>query len=163
MDRLTWRSGKNVYLTKRADVCFANKPIRMRAFCVGCRGSQNREKCGILLAIDRLAAYEDTGMQPEEIHTVKAELENAPLTLTELREMPLQEWLWVEIVHPTKRQRFHGVDSSYYRIFDDYTGGEALCCGWPGTIFEFEFEDYGKNWLAYRHKPEEAQHETDTL
>lgn len=90
------------------------------------------------------------------IERAMAEKDNAPLTLEELREMPLQEWLWVEIVHPTKRQQMHEVVSGYYRVYEDYTDGEALCCGFPGMIFEFEYEEYGKNWLAYRHKPEEG-------
>ena len=83
-------------------------------------------------------------------------LANTPLTLEELREMALLEWLWVEVIRPTKRQQFRNIKSAYYQIFEDYTDGEALCCGWPGVIHEFEYEDYGKTWLAYCHKPGEV-------
>lgn len=82
---------------------------------------------------------------------------NAPLTLDELREMELFEWLWVEVVKPTERQAFRKLESAYYQVFEDYTGGEALCCGWPGLIHEFEYADYGKTWLACRCKPELAK------
>ena len=80
---------------------------------------------------------------------------NDPLTLEELREMGLFEWLWVEVIHPTKSQLLREVESAYYQVFEDYTDGDAICCGWPGLIHDFAYEDYGKNWLAYRRKPEE--------
>lgn len=81
---------------------------------------------------------------------------NEPLTLEELRKMGLLEWLWVELVHPSQRQLFRNITSAYYQIYTDYTDGEALCCGWPGIIHEFEYGDYGKTWLAYRNKPVEV-------
>ena len=104
--------------------------------------------------LDRLAAYEDTGLEPEDVKALAAEQANAPLTLDELLEMPLREWLWIDVTHPTQRYQIYAVESAYYRICEDYTKGEALCCGWPGLIFEFEYKDYGKTWLAYRRKPE---------
>ncbi|MDE7260972.1 MAG: hypothetical protein K2N78_02755 [Oscillospiraceae bacterium] len=39
---------------------------------------------------------------------------NPPLTLEELREMGLLEWLWVEVMRPTKRQLFLNIASAYY-------------------------------------------------
>ena len=104
--------------------------------------------------IDRLAAYEDTGLTPEEIMAL-VQPPNDQLTLEELREMGLFEWLWVEVIHPTKSQLLCKVESAYYQVFEDYTDGDAICCGWPGLIHDFAYEDYGKNWLAYRRKPEE--------
>lgn len=82
---------------------------------------------------------------------------NGPLTMEELREMGLFEWLWVEVIHPTKSQLRREVESAYYQVFEDYTDGDAICCGWPGLIHDFAYEDYGKNWLAYRRKPEEEE------
>lgn len=104
--------------------------------------------------IDRLAAYEDTGLTPEEIMAL-VQPPNDQLTLEELREMGLFEWLWVEVIHPTKSQLLREVESAYYQVFEDYTDGDAICCGWPGLIHDFAYEDYGKTWLAYRRKPEE--------
>lgn len=66
---------------------------------------------------------------------------NDPLTMEQLREMGLFEWIWVELIHPTKRQTFYEVQSGYYQIY------------------EFEYGVYGENWLAYRRKPEEEQHD----
>ena len=70
MERLTFRSGKKVYLY-HADACWAGKPIKERAFCHDhkCASDPNfdRRKCGVCNLIDRLAAYEDTGLEPEEI------------------------------------------------------------------------------------------------
>ena len=170
------RDGKT-YATGPATTCWGNRPMDERAFCTGCHGAKDnrdvdRSKCGPLAIIDRLAAYEDTGLTPEEVADLQrawdmyggeegitallATPPNAPLTLEELREMPLLEWLWVEVIRPTKRQQFRNIKSAYYQIFEDYTDGEALCCGWPGVIHEFEYEDYGKTWLAYRRKPEEG-------
>ena len=65
MDRITVRGkGGNVYLTGYADVCWGGRPVRARAFCTGCHGAKDnrdvdRSKCGPLILIDRLAAYED--------------------------------------------------------------------------------------------------------
>lgn len=73
MDRITVRGkGGNVYLTGYADVCWGGRPVRARAFCTGCHGAKDnrdvdRSKCGPLTLIDRLAAYEDTGLEPEDI------------------------------------------------------------------------------------------------
>lgn len=81
---------------------------------------------------------------------------NDQLTLEELREMDLFEWLWIEVVCPSRMQVFRKIESAYYQVFEDYTDGDALCCGWPGLIHKFEYDDYGKTWLAYRRRPEEV-------
>ena len=79
MERLTTRSGftNEVYLTGKADVCWADRPIEERAFCVGCHRHKgmDRTNCGALMLVDRLAAYEDTGLEPEEIIELKARME----------------------------------------------------------------------------------------
>ena len=98
---------------------------------------------------------EDTGLTPEEIMAL-VQPPNDQLTLEELREMGLFEWLWVEVIHPTKSQLLCKVESAYYQVFEDYTDGDAICCGWPGLIHDFAYEDYGKTWIAYRRKPEEG-------
>lgn len=63
-----------VYGTGPATVCWGGRPVGERAFCVGCHGTKDnrdvdRSKCGPLAIIDRLAAYEDTGLGPDEITT----------------------------------------------------------------------------------------------
>ena len=77
--------------------------------------------------------------------TKKAE----PLTLDELREMPIRDWVWIDVFHSKEAV------SSYYRKYDGYKKDEIFWCGYPGLGFRFFYEDYGKTWLAYRQKPEE--------
>lgn len=78
---------------------------------------------------------------------------NEPLTVEEVRDLPLRDWLWIEVI---QNGYYREAKSAYYRVQADYSKGEALCCGYPGLGFEFDYEDYDKTWLAYRHKPEEG-------
>ena len=75
---------------------------------------------------------------------------NEPLTLDELRKMPISDWVWIDVLHSKEAV------SSYYRKYDGYKKDEIFWCGYPGIGFRFYYEDYGKTWLAYRQKPEEG-------
>ena len=75
---------------------------------------------------------------------------NEPLTLDELRQMPIRDWVWIDVFHSKEAV------SSYYRKYDGYKKDEIFWCGYPGLGFRFFYEDYGKTWLAYRSKPEEG-------
>lgn len=98
----------------------------------------------IPVAMARLAAYEDTGLEPEEIRALIS-LPNAPLTLDELREMagePVwfscdfsQTYRWRVILSVTKEIVY----------FTDRGHGNA--------------KDYGVTWLAYRRNQEEVRRE----
>lgn len=70
MERLTEHSGDSVFI-KGCKTLYAN---------------QGRKGAPASNAIVRLAAYEDTGLSPEEIKALIAPL-NDPLTLNELRKM----------------------------------------------------------------------------
>lgn len=95
---------------------------------------------------DRLKAYEDTGLEPEEIEKAMAisalreqeERENPkPLTLDELREMDGEPvWIddWVEDSHGWELSE----DASDYFDDDSRTA-----------------ESYGICWVSYRSKPKE--------
>ena len=83
----------------------------------------------------------------------KGQERNAPLNLDELREMPISDWVWIDVLHSKEAV------SSYYRKYDGYKKDEIFWCGYPGLGFRFFYEDYGKIWLAYRQKPEEDDHE----
>ena len=74
---------------------------------------------------------------------------NKTLTLDELRQMPIRDWVWIDVLHSKETV------SSYYRKYDGYKKDEIFWCGYPGIGFRFFYEDYGKTWLAYRQKPEE--------
>ena len=79
---------------------------------------------------------------------------NEPLTLDELREMPIRDWVWIDILNPDAFRSKETV-SAYYRKYDGYKADEIFWCGYPGLGFGFDYADYGKTWLAYRQKPEE--------
>lgn len=85
----------------------------------------------------------------------KAERENpAPLTIEELRQMD-GEPVWVDDRNYTSYSGYC-VICAPKDTFSDH--GDRYCiaeipgceCGWH------EFEKYGVNWIAYRHKPKEV-------
>ena len=78
-----------------------------------------------------------------------------PLTLDELRQMPIRDWVWIEILNPDAFRSKETV-SAYYRKYDGYKKDEIFWCGYPGLGFGFDYADYGNTWLAYRRKPEEG-------
>lgn len=90
----------------------------------------------------RLAAYEDTGLTPEEISALIPP-PNAPLTLEELREMD-GDAVWVVPLND-----FEILPANY--LVNAYA--EQMVVDKFGAYLDFE--DYGKTWLAYRRKPEE--------
>ena len=81
-----------------------------------------------------------------------------PLTLDELRQLPIRDWVWIEILNPDAFRSKETV-SAYYRKYDGYKADEIFWCGYPGLGFGFDYADYGKTWLAYRQKPEEDDHD----
>ena len=103
---------------------------------------------------DGLSYYEALDMaisalrQQEHFREVTKKVE--PLTLDELRQMPIRDWVWIDVFHSKEAV------SSYYRKYDGYKKDEIFWCGYPGLGFRFFYEDYGKTWLAYRQKPEEG-------
>lgn len=142
MERLTERT-KDGYVT----TCFWETNTENGMYDLN---EQLAEKC-----IDRLAAYEDTGLTPEEVTDLMAPHKavkepralvapppNTPLTPAELREMPGPVW----ICYP---QETFGPQ---HIMADD------ISC----TRYQFSFADYGKTWLAYRRKPEE-ENDASTL
>ena len=92
--------------------------------------------------VDRLAAYEDTGLEPEEIMERIAP-PNPPLTLEDLREMDGGP-VWVE-----------SVEGKFVPLWLLVNVNEEEA---HSAYYEFcEFADYGKTWLAYRFKTEKVQ------
>ena len=86
----------------------------------------------------------------QEDHFLEVTKKVEPLTLDELRQMPIRDWVWIDVLHSKEAV------SSYYRKYDGYKKDEIFWCGYPGLGFRFFYEDYGKTWLAYRQKPEEG-------
>lgn len=109
------------------------------------------------IAIDRLAAYEDTGLTPEEIIDLKGSwraackfygfnpacsVSNAPLTLDELRELD-GEPVWCE--------KFG------WRICYGVSDFRGYLCMETGAGSCIRLNDYGNTWAAYRRRPEESK------
>ena len=134
--------------------------------CDGCFGRGERHCIANLtkaaaIAIENLLHALDMAQRERDVVTKRMiELEqetvtnrnglNEPLTLDELREMPIRDWVWIDVLHLKE------AISSYYRKYDGYKKDEIFWCGYPGLGFRFFYEDYGKTWLAYRQKPEEG-------
>lgn len=91
---------------------------------------------------DRLAAYEDTGLEPEEVE-VLIPPPNDPLTLNQLRKMD-GEPVWVANSSAKKKD---GFCNEWALISVSRKDAESV-----GTIYHFE--NYGDYWLAYRRKLE---------
>jgi len=108
-------------------------------------------------AIDRLAAYEDTGLTPEEVmelarakkdamkETQSQTEKNEPLTLEELRKMDGKP-VWIERIGGRTAVAF-------------VRAGNRLCRTTDGCNAYFEL--YGTSWLAYRLRPEEDANEQE--
>jgi len=91
----------------------------------------------------------------EALREKHARDEPKPLTVGELRginaNMGSRRWVWINF-HTEERN-----SSAYYQSQFDYTQGEAFSCGYPGYTVHFNYEDYGKTWIAYDHQPKEAR------
>lgn len=113
---------------------------------------------------DGLSYYEAIDMaisallQQEHFRDLTKKVE--PLTLDELRKMPIHDWVWIEVLNLDAFRSKETV-SAYYRKYDGYKKDEIFWCGYPGLGFGFDYADYGKTWLAYRQKPEEDKHESN--
>ena len=139
MDRLTERHGR--YITV--------KGCKTIHYCI------ERKSAPASNAVVRLAAYEDTGLMPEEIiglcsmdrRAKMAEIlrkeKNAPLTLEELREMD-GEPVWVEI--PEGR-----VAEWCIAKWDPLMGRTRL---WGSGGGWFDGRNCGKSVFAYRRRPD---------
>lgn len=126
MDRLTERHGR--YITV--------KGCKTIHYCI------ERKSAPASNAVVRLAAYEDTGLMPEEI-TALIPLPNDPLTLEELRGMD-GEPVWVEFPKCPEASGWMLISAGRHCVYD-------------GLLGECDFENYGKTWLAYRRRPEREE------
>lgn len=99
------------------------------------------------LHVDRLAAYEETGVEPEEIAALISP-PNDPLTLEELREIDGDK---IYIQHIGACKGFLDNEyAPYYSEFEQYVqkyNGMLRACDLPSKY-------YGEAWRAYRRNPE---------
>lgn len=116
---------------------------RSYMICSGtCENIDNCAECDIFADIvDRLAAYEDTGLEPEEIVGLIAP-PNEPLTLEELREMGGLDLGQLHIKL--------NVEDNQCRIVEACNGHFLI------GLRSLPLDSYGKTWWAYRRKAEGA-------
>ena len=102
----------------------------------------------MLAAADRLEGYVDRCARfSEEIMVLREQQSNDPLTLDELRQMD-GEPVWVVRLDGRLKSRWHIVGSSLWiEMFTEWDGAFS--------------PDYGKTWLAYRHKTEDVNNGKD--
>ena len=79
-------------------------------------------------------------------------VERKTFTVEELKTLPLRAWVWIEVLEPFD---YEEKVSAYYRKQTDYTHEKAFCCGYPGLSFSFDYEEFGKTWIAYSYEPKE--------
>ena len=174
------------------------------------QGDKGCEDCPIREAIDRLAAYEDTGLAPEEIHKLisidrwndavekewlkrlQMEKDGRLVMLPDAKytdadgEKALQKAMWVcgNTNNPVTRYTADAIAEKLCREARDENppltleelremDGEPVCIApvdggpytWMLVDTKYEvcreahgglavFENLGKTWVAYRHKPE---------
>ncbi len=124
--------------------------------------------------IDRLAAYEDTGLTPEEIAIV---INGAVEEFSEYDELMPKHRI-KELAQAEKDGRLVVLppnDPLTLEELREMIGSMVQCGSVDGQFFgrmlvgmngcvicdSFDFADYGKTWLAYRRKPEEDKHGMD--
>lgn len=73
-----------------------------------------------------------------------------PLELDKVKSLQVRSWLWIDIL---KEHRPRSPVSGYFRVQEDYTKGDALCAGYPGITYEFEYADYGRTWVGFQFQP----------
>lgn len=88
----------------------------------------------------------------------KQERENPkPLTLEELKELKIRNWIWIEVLKPFD---FPNKVSAYYQRHEfgtaEYAMKETFFCGYPGITFGFDYCDYDRTWHAYQNGPKEV-------
>ena len=163
MDRYTKRGSRGkVYATAPAQVCWGNRPISERAFCTGCHESKDnrdidRSKCGPLAIIDRLAAYEDTGLSPEEITDLQRawDMYGGEEGITALLATPPNDPLTVEELWRATGKPVWIERSGYQGRWALIVWSNRACLHtYGGGILEFG--EYRKEWTAYRRKPKES-------
>ncbi len=113
-----------------------------------CLNGEMNVYCAVRDAADRLEGYVDRCKRyADEIMELRERGRNDPLSLDELRQMD-GEPVWVVWLDGRLKSRWYIVGSSLWiEMFTEWDGAFSL--------------DYGKTWLAYRHKTEDVNNGKD--
>ena len=77
-----------------------------------------------------------------------------PLSVDELKALPLRAWVWIEIPRLFQSET---KTSAYYRKQYEHDADRLFSCGYPGLSFSFDYADYNKTWVAYSSQPKGAK------
>jgi hypothetical protein len=165
MNRLTEKINGEAYVKRYGG---------LTSICYGCDrvGTCKKKKCGFYHAIEKLAAYEDTGLEPEDIlsniKTLSSELNNALEELKEYKDLEEQGLL---MKLPCKvRETVYCIDNAGTKkrpqpeikeyIIDAYTVGEQLGIGIQsketGWLEIADMYNIGKTVFLTREEAEKA-------
>lgn len=116
----------------------------------GLYGARIKKGVSEQTALTKLAAYEDTGLEPDEVKTaLRAQQEREdpkPLTLKELKERVGKPVFVVNLDFPRSEWKIYKGLSRF-----DKTGSVLIF-----SREQYWRSQYGKTWLAYAHEPREA-------
>jgi len=154
MERLTYdfaANGQHCWQVKGADNALCKEVCRDQ-------GDSGCKDCPIAKAFDRLAAYEDTGLEPEEIKNLKNGI--IPDHWAELFKAECEGRL---IVLPCKVGdtvywiKGKAILEVYIQWFETNAYGWCACGTYPPmAIPTFRFADFGKTVFLTREEAEEA-------
>ncbi len=66
-------------------------------------------------------------------------------------------WWFHQLWDELNAKRGYGWDTNpWVWVFTGISMGKAFCCDFPGSCRSWDYDDYGKTWLAYDRKPEEG-------
>lgn len=65
-----------------------------------------------------------------------------PLTIEELKALPVGEWIWVDF--SVRNEKFYAQIKKNNAVYADLNSLRL----WQ----EFDYSDYGKTWIAYKNK-----------
>lgn len=87
-----------------------------------------------------------------------------PLTIDYLRGMPLYAWVWIELLDPDAFKTWGKMaKSAYYGKLRDDPNKHEFWCGFPALACAFDYNCYGKSWIAFQHEPTEDEKEAAKL
>ncbi len=129
-----------------------------KANCEFCEDCGNDEVCIKCKDVSPVTAEELRKFYIVAIKALREKLERdnpQPLGLEELKSIKLLEWIYI------KNCGIKGIKSDWYKIVEPIAVDFSV--GYPGLIWDLDFCEYGKTWLAYRHKSEHIGEAANTV
>ena len=64
------------------------------------------------------------------------------------------QWVWVEMLNKCDDE--YAIESAYYKVLCDHTGGRSFCFGYRGWSAHLDYVDYKNTWIALRINPSDC-------